>query len=94
MSKTHVCVPSFLIAVLMLGASSASAQDPSPSNLSANVPAAAGAAAVPATDTSGADLAKKINNPISDLVSVPFQFNWENGIGSPDRTRSSSTSSR
>jgi len=33
------------------------------------------------------DLAKKLSNPISDLVSVPFQFNWENGVGSPDRTR-------
>jgi len=28
-------------------------------------------------------LAKKLANPISDLVSVPFQFNWENGVG-PD----------
>jgi hypothetical protein len=30
---------------------------------------------------------EELNNPISDLVSVPFQFNWENGIGRPDRTR-------
>jgi hypothetical protein len=29
------------------------------------------------------DLAKKVSNPVSDLVSIPFQFNWENGIG-PD----------
>jgi hypothetical protein len=29
------------------------------------------------------DLAKKLSNPLSDLVSVPFQFNWENGVG-PD----------
>jgi hypothetical protein len=27
------------------------------------------------------DLAKKLNNPISDLVSVPLQFNWEFGYG-------------
>jgi hypothetical protein len=29
------------------------------------------------------ELAKKLSNPISDLVSIPFQFNWENGVG-PD----------
>jgi len=38
-------------------------------------------------EESDAELAKKLNNPVSDLVSVPFQFNWENGINSPDRTR-------
>ena len=36
--------------------------------------------AAPATDDSVA-LAKKLSNPISDLVSVPFQFNWAQNIG-------------
>lgn len=27
------------------------------------------------------DLAKKLTNPISDLVSLPFQFNWNGGLG-------------
>ena len=27
------------------------------------------------------NLAKKLSNPVSDIVSVPFQFNWENGVG-------------
>jgi hypothetical protein len=27
------------------------------------------------------ELAKKLSNPISDLVSVPFQFNWEQKVG-------------
>lgn len=34
-----------------------------------------------------ADLAKKLSNPVSDLVSVPFQFNWEQGVGPDDDTR-------
>ena len=29
------------------------------------------------------ELAKKLANPVGDLVSLPFQFNWENGVG-PD----------
>ena len=39
-----------------------------------------------AADSGGHDsqeLAKKLSNPISDVVGVPFQFNWENGVG-PD----------
>lgn len=27
------------------------------------------------------ELAKKLANPVSDLVSVPFQYNWQNGAG-------------
>ena len=34
-----------------------------------------------------ADLAKKLSNPISDLVSVPFQFNWEQNVGPDKQTR-------
>jgi hypothetical protein len=45
------------------------------------------AAANGAPETDNAELAKKLSNPISDLVSLPFQFNWENGIGSLDETR-------
>jgi hypothetical protein len=37
------------------------------------------AAAKPADDT--AELAKRLSNPISDLVSVPFQFNWFEAVG-------------
>jgi len=32
-------------------------------------------------------LAKKLSNPISDLVSVPFQANWDQGVGVDDATR-------
>jgi hypothetical protein len=34
-----------------------------------------------------AELAKKLSNPVSDLVSVPFQLNWEQGVGPDDQTR-------
>lgn len=34
-----------------------------------------------------AQLAKDLSNPIADLVSVPFQFNWEQGVGEQDATR-------
>lgn len=34
-----------------------------------------------------AELAKKLNNQVSDLVSVPIQLNWEQGVGPNDQTR-------
>jgi hypothetical protein len=36
--------------------------------------------AAPTADES-TELAKKLSNPISDLVSVPFQFNWAQNVG-------------
>ncbi len=32
-------------------------------------------------------MAKKLTNPIADMVSVPFQFNWENTVGPLHQTR-------
>jgi hypothetical protein len=43
--------------------------------------------AAPAAQAESADLAKKLSNPISDLVSVPFQFNWEQNVGPDEQTR-------
>lgn len=39
--------------------------------------------AEPPTDEA-AELAKKLNNPISSLISVPFQSNWDFGFGDGD----------
>lgn len=41
----------------------------------------------PPAPAESAELAKKLTNPVSDLVSVPFQLNWEQGVGPADQTR-------
>jgi hypothetical protein len=41
-----------------------------------------------------ADLAKQSQNPVADLISVPFQNNTFFGIGRDDDTANGSTSSR
>lgn len=35
-------------------------------------------------ETSSEELAKKLQNPVADLISVPFQSNWDFGIGPAD----------
>ena len=44
-----------------------------------------GARAQPSGDAT--ELAKALSNPVADLVSAPFQFNWEQGVGYQDATR-------
>jgi hypothetical protein len=41
----------------------------------------------PDAQAQNAELAKQLSNPISSLVSVPFQFNWEQNVGPSDGTR-------
>jgi len=37
-----------------------------------------------ATGSSASDLAEKLQNPVANLISVPFQNNWDFGVGSTD----------
>jgi hypothetical protein len=48
---------------------------------------AAGAPIASAAD-SDAELAKKLQNPVAALVSVPMQYNWDTGIGEAKADRS------
>jgi hypothetical protein len=69
------------LAAVPLAGQTATGQPPSPA-------VAAQSQAVPgAAPPSAAELAKKLANPISDLVSIPFQFNWDEGVGPNDDLR-------
>jgi len=47
-------------------------------------PAEGEAGGAPAAEDSQAELAKKLNNPVAALISVPIQNNWDFGIGPAD----------
>ena len=66
------CVVPILSMILTCAATVAPAQQPT---------------GAPTTQGAAEDLAKKLANPVSDLVSVPFQFNWEHNVGPREATR-------
>ena len=45
------------------------------------------AKAAPAAPTGDAALAQQLSNPVASLVSVPFQSNWDFGVGPEDKQR-------
>jgi len=50
-------------------------------------PSSATAAPVAPAAPQASNLAKDLANPISSLVSVPFQLNWDGSVGPEDQTR-------
>jgi len=69
MIRSRGLVATLTFAALVLTIAPASAQEPGEKTAA----------------TEGAEaLAKKLSNPIADLVSIPFQFNWQEGYGPQD----------
>src|SRR5262245_25875334 len=80
MISFRTAVASIVILVALAGRS-AFAQQASNGNGAPPAPAA------PPAGDEAADVAKQLSNPIANLVSIPFQFNWEGHIAPFNSTR-------
>ena len=84
MKTKYTRKPNLLTAALacVLGTTVAYAQTESGSHASAEASASGGDA-----EDQQAELAKKLNNPVANLISVPIQNNWDFGIGPANAMR-------
>jgi hypothetical protein len=91
MKTTHKQPLLAAVVACALGAPTASAQAESgfhrPLNLTPADAASSGGGTGETNTNEQAELAKKLNNPISDLISAPIQNNWDFGIGSANAMR-------
>jgi hypothetical protein len=83
--KAHLLAAAF-VGALTLFIQPLMAQS-TPRELSLTPKYAADETPAPAGEADEGELAKKLNNPISDLISVPFQYNVDFNLGSKDATR-------
>lgn len=77
-------MPAALLLAVAAG-SAAGAQEPS---VTAADDSAEQATKTQAASDDAAELAKKLNNPIASLISVPLKYSWDTGIDPGDRDRS------
>jgi hypothetical protein len=70
------------LSLALTGGAWAQEQGPAPSE-----PDPPPAASAEGGAAAGADLAKQLSNPVSSLISVPFQTNWDFGVGPEDGER-------
>lgn len=79
LSSTAVLAAAMITIAIFTTSAPATAQTPPPQAPPAAASAGGGQEA--------AELAKKLSNPVASLVSVPFQANWDSGVGPNDDTR-------